>query len=291
MRFQVFGPFSAFDDSGAELLVPRKMQRGLLCTLLMYPNQVVRASRLASLLWGSNIPESPGALRTHIWAVRRVLGPASRLHRAPDGYRIEVRPGELDVDGFYELAGHGQCALADRNAYGAVQLLSQALRLWREPPLADMPTPGLRVTIRRLLDERQMVSEVLTDARLALGHSRDLIPELRAQVSMNPARERVWGQLMLALYRSEMRAAALIAFTDARAALANKYGVEPGPVLQRLHRQMLIDCPLMAGAPVGHLARDLAASTSACPLKIALKIATLNSIGDLGDPDPGPEVR
>jgi DNA-binding SARP family transcriptional activator len=81
---------------------------------------------------------------------------------------------------------------------------------------------------------------------------------------MNPARERVWGQLMVALYRSEMRAAALIAFTNARTALATRYGIEPGPVLQRLHRQVLMDDPALADATIGHLTHDLAASTSAC---------------------------
>lgn len=257
MRFRILGPLIVSDDYGAELRVPQPMQRALLCTLLLHQNQVVRASRLAGLLWGADIPGSgPGALRTHVWAARRVLAPAKRLHQGAHGYRLEVRHGELDLDNFRELAELGGRGLAENDPRGAAQLLSQALRLWREPPLADIPaTPGLRAITRRLLDERQVASEVLTDARLLLGQSSDLVPELRTQAAANPAHERVWGQLMLALYRCGRRAEALAAFTDARAVLAGQYGIEPGPVLQRLQRQILADDPALAEPAAAQPAR------------------------------------
>lgn len=248
MRFRILGPLIVSDDDGAELLVPQQMQRSLLCALLLHQNQVIRASRLAGLLWGADIPGSgPGALRTHVWAVRRLLAPAKRLHKGAHGYRLEVGHGELDLDNFRELAELGIRGLAENDPHGAAQSLSQALRLWREPPLADIPaTPGLRALTRRLLDEHQVASEVLTEARLLLGQSSDLVPELRARAAANPAHERVWGQLMLALYRCGRRAEALAAFTDARAVLAGQYGIEPGPVLQRLQRQILADDPALA---------------------------------------------
>jgi DNA-binding SARP family transcriptional activator len=290
MRFRILGPLIVSDDYGAELRVPQPMQRALLCTLLLHQNQVIRASRLAGLLWGADIPGSgPGALRTHVWAARRVLAPAKRLHKGAHGYRLEVRHGELDLDNFRELAELGGRGLAENDPRGAARLLSQALRLWREPPLADIPaTPGLRAITRRLLDERQVTSEVLTDARLLLGQSSDLVPELRAQAAANPAHERVWGQLMLALYRCGRRAEALAAFTDARAVLAGQYGIEPGPVLQRLQRQILADDPALAEPAAAQPARyRFAAGT---PHLVPISGLRSRQAGPEPEPEPGDQM-
>ncbi|HSL63660.1 MAG TPA: BTAD domain-containing putative transcriptional regulator, partial [Gaiellaceae bacterium] len=63
--------------------------------------------------------------------------------------------------------------------------------------------------------------------------------ELEALVGRYPRRERLRGQLMLALYRSGRQVEALTAYRDARQALVDELGIEPGPALQRLHAAIL----------------------------------------------------
>src|SRR5437773_2212907 len=62
---------------------------------------------------------------------------AARLVRAGAGYRLAVRPGELDVAVFTALAGRGRTAVRAGDAAAARELLGQALGLWRGAALAD----------------------------------------------------------------------------------------------------------------------------------------------------------
>jgi len=250
MRFLVLGPLRVSDDYDALLPVPQARQRELLCIMLLHANEPVGSADLTRLLWGADVPDSgAGALRTHIWALRRTLHPAKRLHKSGHGYRLHVLPGELDVAEFRLLAGQGQQAMDEGDPGRAARLLSRASRMWREPALADIPpTSAMRATTRRLLDERQAASETLTEARLALGQHRELVPELRAQTAADPAQERRWEHLILALYRCGRRAEALAAITQARQVLADGYGLDPGPELARLQRMVLADDPALKEA-------------------------------------------
>ena len=73
---------------------------------------------------------------------------------------------------------------------------------------------------------------------------------LRAALVENPFRERLWGQLMLALYRSGRQADALETFQEARRVLADELGLEPGPELRRLQEAILAHDPAIAAVPV-----------------------------------------
>src|SRR5579859_7136444 len=107
MRFSVLGRLKVVGDDGAELRIAQARQRALLAVLLLHANEEISASRLTELLWDSGgTAVAPGSLRTQIWALRKLLGPAQRLHTgAYRGYRLEVRQGELDVVRFRQLAG------------------------------------------------------------------------------------------------------------------------------------------------------------------------------------------
>ena len=56
---------------------------------------------------------------------------------------------------------------------------------------------------------------------------------------MHPYRERLWQQLMLALYRAERQADALAAYARARTILDEEVGLEPGEELKRLEQAIL----------------------------------------------------
>ena len=81
------------------------------------------------------------------------------------------------------------------------------------------------------------------------------MPALRSALADNPFRERLWGQLMLALYRSGRQADALETFQEARRVLADELGLEPGPELRRLQEAILAHDPAIAAVPVGRRRR------------------------------------
>jgi len=242
MRFSVLGQLEVVSDEGARLGIPQRRQRALLAVLLLHANQEMSVIRLTESLADQDGPAvSPGALRTQVWALRKLLAPALRLHTGDyRGYRLEVRPGELDVAEFRRLAGLGRSALESRDLPAAVRHLSKALALWSEPPLADVPaTLAAGAVTQRLLDERRAVRELLTEARLGLGQHADLVAELREGTVANPADERLWQQLMLALHGAGRTAEALAAYQQARSSMQADLGLEPGPGLRQLHHRIL----------------------------------------------------
>ena len=253
MRFSVLGRLEVVGDDGSECRIAQARQRGLLAVLLLHANEEISASRLTELLWDSDgRAVAPGALRTQIWALRKLLGPARRLHTgAYHGYRLEVRPGELDAVQFRQFAEQGRDALESGDLDGAVRCLSHALGLWGEPPLADVPaTLAMGPVAQRLLDERAAARELLNQARLGLGEHAALIPELRESTAADPANERLWEQFMLALHGAGRSADALAAYQQARAAMQAELGLEPGHRLQQLHQRILAGDREMPAVPV-----------------------------------------
>ena len=93
--------------------------------------------------------------------------------------------------------------------------------------------------IDRLEDERLAALETRADAELAAGRHAALVGELQRLVDAHPSRERFAAQLMLALYRSDRQTEALEAYREARAALVEHSGIEPGSELRRLHEAIL----------------------------------------------------
>jgi DNA-binding SARP family transcriptional activator len=247
MQFQLLGPLRVIGDDGAEVSIRQPRERALLAVLLLNTHRVTHTPHLIDLLWGDDVPAcAAGALRTHIWSLRRLLAPAQRLCHVPGGYRLEVLPGELDLETFRRLAEQGARALDCGDNRDADLLLSRALRLWREPPLADVPTTAaLQGPVRKLLEQRRAVHESLITVRFALGQHWDLLSDLEEQTSAHPEDEWYWERLMVALYRCGRRAEALGAYRHVQAILAEKHGIDPGPGLQRIHRQILDDDPAL----------------------------------------------
>jgi L-glyceraldehyde 3-phosphate reductase len=241
MRFNILGPLEITGDDGSPVPVSRRLHRCALTTLLLNAGHPCASADLIAALWSEDQPATPEvSLRSCVYGVRKLLPDASRLRTHPSGYLLEVRPGELDLAEFDDLARRGREALDRGEPRTAARHLAAALDLWREPPLADVP---VAIDRERLLDHRQAARDALTDARLALGQHRQVLAELRSSVAEQPLREHAWAQLITALYRSGARAEALTAFGQVRIALVRTYGIEPGPELQELHRQVLADDP------------------------------------------------
>src|SRR3954447_12800026 len=249
VKFGILGPIELC-DGGRQRAVGGPTQVRLLAYLLVHANRAVSADQLIDALWGDE--DARGAVkRLHvaIARVRRVLefegsaGDSSLLTTA-SGYRLEVAAGELEAEVFRSGLEEGHRALDAGEPSRAVELLRTALELWRGPALADVAYASFAQTeIRRLEELRLAALEARIEADLRLGRDQTLIGELEALVVEHPARERLAGQLMLALYRGGRQAEALDVYQRTRVHLTAEFGLEPGPALKALQGQILDQAP------------------------------------------------
>jgi DNA-binding SARP family transcriptional activator len=235
LEFRILGPLEVVDD-GVAIALSSQKQRELLALLLISDGEVVSTDRLIDELWGERPPKTaPSVIQNLVSQLRKVL-PDGLVVTRPPGYRIEVEADQFDLRRFEGLVAAAQRGDTESRA----QLLRDALAIWRGPPLADLEFEGLAAgEIRRLEDLRLQAVEDRIDADLELGGGRELVAELETLVGKWPLRERLRGQLMLALYRAGRQAEALGAYHDARRVLVDELGIEPSPALQQLYRSIL----------------------------------------------------
>ncbi len=243
MEFRILGPLEVRDgDREVPLGGPR--QRAVLAILLTRAGEVVSQDRLIDELWGEEPPQTAtNTLHGYLSHLREAVGRDVIESRAP-GYVLRLEPGQLDLRRFERLAEQAARALGAGRAGEAAATLREALSLWRGPALADFAyEPFAQAEIARLEELRLGALERRLEADLALGRHGELVGELEALVAEHPLRERLRAQLMLALYRSGRQAEALAAYRDARQALVDELGIEPGPALQELERAILCQDP------------------------------------------------
>ena len=270
MEFRILGPLEVHGVSGAVSLGGGK-PRAILALLLLHPNEPVSADRVAVELWGEDAPAGVvKRVHVHVSRLRKALGDGAILTTTPAGYRLRVRPGELDADRFERLVGDGRRAAEGGQPEDAADLLREALSLWRGPPLADLAfEPFAQAEIARLEEHHLAALEARVEADLNLGRHTAVVGELQRMVAANPTRERLAGQLMLALYRCGRQAEALAAYREARRVLVAEIGAEPGPELRRLHEAILGQDaslePERAGLDLGRYSRPTLANGRAAP--------------------------
>jgi DNA-binding SARP family transcriptional activator len=245
MEFRILGPVEVVNDGRALALGPSK-QRALLAVLLLHVNEVVPRDRLVEDLWGERAPETATtALHGYVSQLRKLLEPGNGaerrvlITRAP-GYLLELEPAQVDLKRFELLAGRGKRELAQADAVAAAATLAEALSLWRGPPLAEFSSaPFALAESLRLQELFVSALEDRIEADLARGRHDELIGELERLVAEHPFRERLCGQLMLALYRCGRQAEALDVYRRTRHRLVEELGIEPGPTLQELEQAIL----------------------------------------------------
>ena len=210
--------------------------------LLVRANEAVSTDALLEALWPGGPPaRALNAVQVHVSGLRKLLGPAAaRLETHHTGYVLTVEPGELDSDRFAELVAEAHAAAAAGDHAHAAGLLRNADGLWYGEPLADVRyEPFAQAEIARLEELRLAAREERIEAELVLGHPAEVVAELEALVAEHPLRERLRGQLMLALYRGGRQAEALAVYQDARRALVDELGIDPSPPLRELEAAIL----------------------------------------------------
>ncbi|GAA3993502.1 BTAD domain-containing putative transcriptional regulator [Allokutzneria multivorans] len=242
VEFRVLGSLEVLVD-GRAVPVRAGKQRVVLAALLLHAGRAVSVGELLDVLWGDEPPTTArNALQTHIARLRKLLG-EDVIATVGGGYVLATE--RIDLVRFHELVRRAKSTSKSTRA----RLLGEALSLWRGAVLADVPSVSLHANeIDQLKDELLDVVEQRVDADLELGKHRELVGELRALVADHPVRERFWGQYMLALYRSERQAEALMAFRDLASALKERLGATPSAELRALHRAMLVGDVAQANA-------------------------------------------
>ena len=247
MRFSVLGPLLVEAD-GQAVPVGGGRQRALLALLLVRAGEVVSRHHLIEQLWSGEPPASASqSLDTYISRLRKALreaGAADVLQTRAPGYVLDA--DDVDARSFEALVAEGQAALAAGDSERAGDVLRNALAMWRGRAYAEVADElWARSEAERLEELRLSALEARVDADLALARHAALVPELEHLVAQHSTRERLVGQLMIALYRSGRQADALAAYRSVRQSLVDELGLEPGPQLRSLEAAVLAHDPAL----------------------------------------------
>jgi predicted ATPase/DNA-binding SARP family transcriptional activator len=239
--------------NGAPIEVGGPRAETLLALLAIRAPASVGAETLADELWTGEPPDgAQTTLRSYVSRLRTALGADASIERVAAGYQLMVDHDAIDLARFETLAREGVELQRRRRHRRAAEILRRALALWRGEPFAGLGRDGMLGSEAARLEEFQVnVVEARFESDLELGRDADVIDELEAFVERHPFRERLWGQLMVAMYRAGRQADALAAYHRARAALADQLGIEPGDELQAVQAAILRqDVPLPAALPL-----------------------------------------
>ena len=248
MDYRILGPLEALNGE-RQLPLGGARQRAVLAVLLLHANETLTRDVIVDELWGEDAPPTAAkVLQNCVSALRKELPPET-IRTVGGAYGITLEPGELDRDRFERLLADGRAALEAGDHADAADQFRRALALWRGAPLSDFSYEGFaQEEIKRLEELHVAALEDRIEAELALGRHDELVPELEALVTRHPLRERLRGQLMLALYRAGRQAEALESYRAARRTLLAELGIEPGRALRELEQAILAQAPALDAA-------------------------------------------
>ena len=243
MEFRILGPLEVVRE-GSVLPTPPNKPYALLVLLLLQRGEAVGVDRLADDLWGGQPPATATkSIQVYVSQLRKSLGEGV-LETRGHGYALVADDDAIDAARFERLLDRGTELRAAGEPKAAAEVLTEALTLWRGPALADFTyEPWAQPEIARLDDLRLAALEERIDADLEVGGHATLVGELTGLVERNPGRERLLGQLMLALYRSGRQTEALDVYRTQRRRLDEELGLEPSPALRELEAAMLRQDP------------------------------------------------
>ena len=260
--YRILGPLEVSAD-GRVIEIGGPKQQALLAILLLRANEPVPRDALVHDLWGGQPPAgAQGSLDVYVSRLRRALGAVTNgpvVMTRPGAYCLRIADEQLDARRFERLVEEGRSALAANAPGPAAASLRAALQLWRGNALGDLgDQPFAQVEAARLEELRLGAVEDRIEADLALGRHATVVSEIEALVTVHPLRERLRGQLMIALYRCGRQAEALEAYQAARRTLVEELGLEPAPALQEAERAILRQDPSLGppGRAAAAHARD-----------------------------------
>ncbi|GAA3285528.1 BTAD domain-containing putative transcriptional regulator [Streptomyces lavendulae] len=240
--FRILGPLQVTGLSGP-VRIPPGRQEVILAALLLEANRVVSTDYLVDLIWDD---EPPDTARTQVQIcvsrLRKLFttaGIAAAITTRPPGYVLKTEGDLVDAAVFARRLADARALAKRGDAPEAVELLRAAGELWQGDCLSGVSSETLRSKALQLDEERLTAAETRIELELDLGRHHQLVGEIQLLVRVHPLRERLRGQLMLALYRSGRQAEALESYRVGRELLVEELGLEPGGELRGLERAIL----------------------------------------------------
>jgi DNA-binding SARP family transcriptional activator len=239
---QVLGPVRGWrgDD---EIDLGSAHRRAVLAVLALSSGHTVSRDELIAGLWGEHPPSSAsGSIYTYVSGLRQALEPgrakrsASVLASVGSGYSLRLDRADIDVHRFTTLRANAANAT---DPHAALRDLDAALGLWQGDALTGIPGPFAQAQRAKLAELRLAAVEHRAELLLDLGRPDEPVAELTALSQEHPLRERLRVLLMRALHACGRTAEALDVFADARTALVEASGLEPGPELRQLQHILL----------------------------------------------------
>ncbi|WP_438388880.1 BTAD domain-containing putative transcriptional regulator [Actinopolyspora saharensis] len=242
--------------------IGRNRQAVILALLLLNANKTVPVDRLVEAVWCGDPPKTAHEqILTCVWRLRTLLTREGYtdcpIETRPLGYVLHVKEDQLDAWLFESLVREARAAREAGDSARAIEGFRKALALFNGPVLNEIPNVAVQVTAAQWEEQRLAVFEECVDLELATGVDQHLIGELTAMVRENPLCEQMRGQLMVALDRKGRRADALAVYRSGRQTLVTQLGLEPGPKLQELHRQVLMGTVQITEEPHTSVPRQL----------------------------------
>ncbi|MFY1638248.1 AfsR/SARP family transcriptional regulator [Solwaraspora sp. WMMB335] len=235
--FRVLGPIEVNGPAGP-VRVPPGRQETILAALLLEANRVVSSNHLVDFIWDEDPPDTARTqVQICVSRLRKSFADAgvnAPIATKPPGYLMRVSEDVIDLRVFNRQVTRARALLKEGRRAEAAELLRAAVALWRGPCLSGIPSEALRTKALRIDEERLAAVETYLELEVELGHHHQLVGEIGRLVHEYPLRERLRGQLMLALYRSGRQAEALESYRSGRELLMRELGLEPGEDLRRL---------------------------------------------------------
>ncbi|HEV2777841.1 MAG TPA: BTAD domain-containing putative transcriptional regulator [Actinophytocola sp.] len=248
VRFKILGPIEVTCDDVA-VRIPPGRQPIILGALLLEPNRVVSIDRLIDVVWDDAPPATARSqVQICVSGLRHAfagLGVEQPIVTKSPGYLLRVADGQLDSQVFTRLVAEAAAVERQGQREEAVDLLRRALALWRGPALGGEAGSVLRSAAVRLEEAKLSALETCIDLELKLGRHQALIGELGSLVAEHPLRERLRGQLMIALYRAGRPAEALEVYRAGWRIMVDELGLEPGEELRGLEAAILAEDPAL----------------------------------------------
>jgi tetratricopeptide (TPR) repeat protein len=182
MEFAILGPTALYVD-GHPVPLGAAKQRALLGLLLYHVRQSVRVDTIIEYLWD----RQPGDHRENLYALasrnRAVLNSVGlrdalvRLNSVR-AYRLELDPELIDLYRFRRLVATARTAGQERRYEVAAELLTEAIGLWREEPLAELRGARAEQLRRHLADSFLDAHKLLTESQLSMGEHEPVLARL-----------------------------------------------------------------------------------------------------------------
>lgn len=282
IEFLLLGPLEV-RVSGQPVPINGWRQRVVLAVLLLEAGRVVPRERIVTAVWDDDPPPTARTQTqisiSKLRARLAELGLPDAIETHDSGYRLRAPDGALDLTRFTRLVAAGRAAARAERRVGAAAMLREALGIWRGDAVAGIRSRLVQSVALRLDEERIAVTEDCVDLELAVGRHREVVHELRALVTAYPLRERLYSQLMLALYRAGRQAEALEVYREARRVLVEEHGLDPSDSLRELERAILDADPAVA-SPVTSSERAVPRQLPAEPKGFIGRKATVDDIVD-----------